>query len=279
VQERAWGEEAVIPGERELTVVNAHADKRSRSQAALMILSAVALALMVVRQPALLGVPGPVWAAGLITGGFLLAWQRGVLRRAHAMLRLSTIRKEGLEATAKLGAGDLSGAKEAFTQLLFSARPLGAFHAVHVLMYGVTRYFEGATKEGLVLANRALDSQWLNLRHTREVKNAAEAWRVLMLLDAGELKEARRRATEGNVLATAALAVSAYEEKWEDVVAGAKAALGDAGFPKSGRPTVALLGRYAAKKQGVSARPFEKVLEEDKPGALVLQNPALKRFL
>ena len=73
---------------------------------------------------------------------------------------------------------------------------------------GVTRFFEGATKEGLTLASRALDSQWLDLQHTREVKDAAEAWRVLMLLEAGELAEARRHVERSKVRVTAGAAVA-----------------------------------------------------------------------
>ena len=269
----------MTPGPRELTVVNAQQDKRARTQLSMLLGGAVLIALIVVRQPQLFGLPGFVWSTGLLAGAFLLAWRGQLFRRAHAMLRLRAIRQEGLAAAAKLNAGDLAGAKAAFAELLIAARPLGAFHAVHVLMFGVTLYFEGATQEGLTLAARALDSGWLSLRHTREVKNAAEAWRVLMLLSAGELKEARRRADESKVLATASLAVSAYEEKWDEVIAGAKVALADSDFPKSGRPAIAALGRYAAKQRSVDARQFQKVLDAERPGVLLQQNPALKRFL
>lgn len=95
----------------------------------------------------------------------------------------------------------------------------------------------------------------------------------------GDVKEARRLADAGQALATANLAVSAHEEKWDEVIEGAKAALADASFAPSGRPTIAVLGRYAAKKKGSDAKAFQKVLAVEKPGALLLQNPALKKFL
>jgi hypothetical protein len=267
------------PGERELAVVNAHQDKQRRSGLAMGIGGAVMIAFVISRQSSVLGVPGPVVGLGVMAGAFLLAWQTGLFARAHAMMRLGSIRAAGLEATTKLNAGDFSGAREAFAELLFTARPLGAFHAVHVLMFGVSRFFEGHTKEGLELVSRAIDSQWLSIRQTREVKIAAETWRVLMLLELGHVKEARTRVDASKLLATAGLAVSAYEEKWDEVIAGAKAALHDSQFPKSGRATVAVLGRHAALKRGVSAKEFEQVLEVDKPTALLVKNPALKRFL
>lgn len=267
------------PGERELAVVNAHQDKQRRSALAMAIGGSVMIAILLSRQREVFGVPGPVLGLGMIAGGFLLAWQTKLFARAHAMLRLGSIRAAGLEATAKLNAGDFTGAREAFSELIFTAQPLGAFHAVHVLMFGVSRYFEGHTKEGLELVVRAIDSQWLSVRQTREVKLAAETWRVLMLLDLGNVKEARTRVDASKLLATAGLAVSAYEEKWDEVIEGAKAALSDSQFPKSGRATVAVLGRYAARKRSVSAKEFEKVLEVDQPSALLLNNPALKRFV
>lgn len=267
------------PGERELAVANAHEDKRRRKVLAVMIGVTAMVAIVLSRQRELAGIPGPVLGLGMMAGALLLAWQSGLFERVHAMVRLGSIRVAGLEATNKLNAGDFSGARAAFGELLFTARPLGAFHAVHVLMFGVSRFFEGHAKEGLTLVSRAIDSQWLSVRQTREVRLAAETWRVLILLSLGDVKEARRRVDAARLLATAQLAVSAYEEKWDEVVAGAKAALADAQFPKSGRATVAVLGRYAAKQRGVSAKEFEQVLEVDKPTALLTNNPALTRFL
>ncbi|MDP3154516.1 MAG: hypothetical protein Q8N23_17695 [Archangium sp.] len=269
----------MTPGEGQLVVVNAREDKRRRSQLSVMLGVSVVLAMILVRQPLLAGVPGSVWSTGVLVGAFLLAWRGQIFRRAHAMLRLAQLRRDGLAATAKLNAGDFAGAHDAFAKLLSEAQPLGAFHAVHVLMYGVTRFFEGAPKEGLTLASRALDSQWLDLRHTREVKDSAEAWRVLMLLEVGELTEARRLVEKSKVLVTGKLAVSAYEEKWEEVLEGAKAALADSSFPAGGRPTLAVLGKYAASKLGRESAVFQKVLKTEKPAPLLLQNPALRRFL
>lgn len=267
------------PGERELAVVNAHEDKRRRATLSVVIGATAMVAIVLSRQGELAGIPGPVLGLGMMLGALLLAWQSGLFERAHAMLRLASIRRAGLEATTKLNAGDFAGARADFAELLFTARPLGAFHAVHVLMFGVSRFFEGHSKEALGLVSRAIDSQWLSVRQTREVRLAAETWRVLILLEVGDVKEARRRVDAIKLLPTAQLAVSAYEEKWDEVITGAKAALDDPQFPKSGRATVAVLGRYAAKQRGVETREFERALEADKPTALLLNNPALRRFV
>lgn len=269
----------MTPTERDLTVVKAAADKDQRRGLALGLGVAIGLALILVRQPELGGVPGFVWSTGVLAGAFLMAWRGQLFRRAHAMLRLGSIRRDGLAATTKLNTGDFAGARESFARLLVLAQPLGAFHAVHVLMYGVTRFFEGATEEGLTLANRALDSGWLSLRHTRDIHDAAEAWRVLMLLEQGKVEDARRRVTEGRPAVTARLAVSAYEAKWDEVLDGARAALEDPKAIPGGRPTLAVLGLKAAKQLGRDGAAFQKVLETEKPGPLLLKNPALRRFL
>ncbi|MDP1823828.1 MAG: hypothetical protein Q8L48_11310 [Archangium sp.] len=270
----------MVPGEEELAVADAREDKARRGRIALMLGVAVVLASFLVRQPLLGGLPGYAWSTSLMVGALVLAWQSGVIGRAHAMLRLGAIRRGGLAATAKLNAGDVAGAREGFAALLHTARPLGAFHAVHVLMYGVTRYFEGETKEGLKLVSRALGSGWLDLRHTVSVKESAETWRILMLLDLGDLAEARRRvdATRKGTLALAALAVSAHEGKWDEVLQDAERTLADAQFQKAGKPAVALLGLYAAKQLGRERSPFQKYLAESPPGPLQLKNPALRKF-
>lgn len=266
-----------------LAVPNARADKALRGRFVLIVGLMVGLALVVVRQPMLAGLPGYAWAISVLLGAVTIAWRTGIFARAHALLRLGAIRRDGLLATQKLNAGDVAGARVLFEGLLVQARPLGAFHAVHVLMYGVTRFFEGDTKEGLTLAARAIDSGWFDVRQTREVRDAAETWRVLMLLAAGEVKEARRRvdAASKHSLLTAALAVSAHEKDWDAVIAEATRilALPEAQFPKAGRPTVAALGRYAAKKKSATAEPFERVLGSEPLGELARKNPALKRFL
>ena len=276
-----WYRTRVSPGERELEVVNAREDKTRRGRVAVMIGVSVAVAIFLVRQPSLGGLTGSQGALAVLAGGFALAWWSGLFPRAHAMLRLASIRRDGLAATAKLNVGDFAGAREGFAKLLVTARPLGAFHAVHVLMYGVTRFFEGETKEGLKLASRAIDSGWLSLRNTREVRDAAEAWRVLMLVQEGELAEARRRAQAGpkGALATAAIVVTAHEEKWEALLDEATRALGDEQLPRLSRPTVAVLGAFAAKKLGRNGAVFANCLEKEPLGPLAKANPVLQRFL
>jgi hypothetical protein len=271
----------VAPTERELSVPNAKQDKSRRGKIALVLGLAVAFALILVRQPMLGGMPGPMWSTAVMIGAIVLAWQSGLFPRAHALLRLGRIRRDGLAATAKLNEGDIAGAREGFAQLLVTARPLGAFHAVHLLMYGVTRFFEGATQEGLTLAARAIDSGWLDLRHTRAVRDSAETWRILMLLEAGELAEARRRVDTAprGALTTAAIAVSAYDGKWDAVLEDSKRALEDPRFPRAGWPTIAVLGLHAAKKLGRDGSAFKKCLDEQPLGPLALKNPALKKFL
>ncbi len=269
------------PGARELWVPNARDDRSRRARIAITLGLSIALALFLVRQPVIAGFPGAAWSTALLLVAVVIAWRSGLIARTHAMLRLATIRRDGLEATQKLNGGDLAGAREAFAALLFTARPLGAFHAVHVLMYGVTRFFEGATKEGLVLATRAIDSGWFEVRQGREVRDAAETWRILMLLEAGELAEARRRvdAAPKKALVTAAIALSAYEKKWDAVLEQADAALADPEFVKAGRPTVAAIALHAAKKRGRDGGAWQRVLEAEPLSQLALKNPALKRFL
>lgn len=271
----------MVPGDAELTVVPAREDKARRARTALVLGVAVVLALILVRQPSLAGLPGFAWSTSVLLGAVVLGWQSGLFARAHAVLRLGAIRRDGLAATTKLNEGDVAGARTGFAALLRTARPLGAFHAVHVLMYGVTRFFEGETKEGLTLASRALDSGWFDLRHTLAVKEAAETWRILMLLELGELAEARRRvdAARKGSLALAALAVNAHDGKWEAVLSEAARTIADPQFQKQGKPAVAALGLYAAKKLGREGSDFQECLAESPPGPLLLKNPALREFL
>lgn len=259
----------------------AREDKARRGQLTVVLGVSVGLALILARQPELVGLPGFAWALALLAGGFVLAWQGGVLARAHAMLKLRAIRAAGLEATNRLNTGDLAGARAGFGALLVTARPLGAFHAVHVLMYGVTRFCEGETKEGLALATRAIESGWFQQRLTRDVMDAAQTWRVLMLLDAGQLGEARRlvESAPKNALPTATLVLLAHENKWREALEAARAALADAAFPKAGRPTVALVGAWAARALQESAAPFEQILSNEPLGPLARVNPALRPFL
>jgi hypothetical protein len=263
-----------------LTVVNAKDDQRTRTRAVVVIGACIAGAMILVRQPMLFGLPGYLWSTSLLLGGVVFAYQSGLFVRTHTLLRLASIRRDGLLATQKLNVGDFAGAREAFALLLVSARSLGAFHAVHVLMFGVTRFFEGETKEGLTLVSRAIASGWLDLRHTRAVREAAETWRVMMLLDVGEVEEARRRSENPrDSLITGAMAVEATAGNWDAVLAYAEKALANPEFPKAGRPTVAGLARFAAKQKGVSAKDYERILKDEPLGVLALKNPTLRRFL
>ncbi len=106
----------------------------------------------------------------------------------------------------------------------------------------------GDAREGLKLASRALDSGWFDSASMKPMGKVAETWRILMLLDLGELAEARARLAAAPSLPTAALAVDACDERWSDVVDRALRTLDDADFPPAGRPNVALLGRHAARQ-------------------------------
>lgn len=269
------------PSDPRLAVPNAAEDKAARARASIVIIAAVVVAGFFSRQGMLAGMPGPLWAAAVLSGGFAIAWRVGIFGRAQAMLMLGSIRARGLEATQKLNSGDLQTARTLFEGLIGDAYRLGAFHAVHVLMLGVVTFFEGDTKTGLVLATRAIDSGWFTMRQTREVLSAAETWRVLMLLHAGELRQARamvERAPKG-ALPTAELALLAYEEQWSAVIALATTLLAKEDFPGQGRSTVALIARHAARASSGDATAFEKVLSAEPPQALALANPTLRRFL
>jgi len=173
-----------------------------------------------------------------------------------------------------------TGAKQAYAALLSRARSLGAFHATHVLMYGVTRFIEGDAREGLKLASRALDSGWFDSAGMKLMGPTAETWRILMLLDLGERAEARSRLASASSLPTAALAVDACDERWNDVVDRALRTLDDAKFPPGGRPTVALLGRHAARRiEHEALARFEAVLSAEPLPELTRRNPAYQRFL
>ncbi|MFT3708937.1 MAG: hypothetical protein QM817_14910 [Archangium sp.] len=260
-----------------LRVPNAKEDKAARGRVSLVLLVAAVLAGVVSRQTTVGGIPGPILALGVLTGAFLAGWRAGIFARAHAMLRLPTLRVQGLEATKRLNDGDLSGARAGFEALIETARPLGAFHAVHVLMLGVVEFFEGDTKKGLALATRAIESGWFTMRQSRDVLSAAETWRVFMLLDAGELRTARaivEAAPQGS-LPSGEVALLAYEKKWPEVLERVKALLADAQFPEQGKPTLNLIAAHAAKASGVDASAYQRNAELN---ALAKKNPALRPF-
>ena len=271
----------MVPSERDLSIVPMRRDKARRARLAFVILVAVVGSLVLVRIPSLAGIPGVYASLVLLVGAGLLAWRTGIIARAHTMLRLRGIRRDGLAATKMLNDGDFAGARNAYAELLVRARLLGAFHAVHVLMFGVTCFLEGSTQEGLTLVERAIDSGWLDQRATREVRNAADTWRVLMLLHAGKLSDARRTiaAAPKGALGIAALALCAHEGDWTGLFDRAARALDDPRFPKASRAAAAALGAYAARQLGRDAADFEKTLQEEELGPLARANPALWRFV
>ncbi len=268
------------PAETLLVVVDRRADKASRARVALA-LGLVSLASLVLMLRAyLLDLPWPIWTLPFLLGGLVLARRAGQFQRARALMALGSIRRDGLRAAELLSAGDIEGAKQAYAALLSRARPLGAFHATHVLMYGVTRFIEGDAREGLKLASRALDSGWFDSAGMKRMGQVAETWRILMLLGLGERAEARSRLGSASSLPTAALAVDACDERWSDVVDRALRTLDDAKFPTSGRPTIALLGRHAARQiEHEALARFEAVLSAEPLPELTRRNPAYQRFL
>ena len=215
-------------------------------------------------------------------GAFGVAWRAGMIERALTMAKLGQIRAEGLAATRCLNDGDVDGAGERYARLLAIARPLAAFHATHVLMFGVTRFFQGDSGEALRLADRALASGWFEHPRMQGVAATAKTWRVIMLLASGDVEAAKRHLEVTPPPApTARIAVALYEERWDDALGAAKAALDDADTRKEGRPTLAALGLYAAKKldRTGDVAALEAVLAREPAGPLLKKNPALGRFL
>jgi hypothetical protein len=268
------------PNEALLVVVDRRADKAHVARLALALVLVCIVSWVLMQQEGLLGVSWQLWALAMLLGELVLLWHVGIFGRTRALMQLGAIRRDGLRATEMLTAGNVEGAKEAYAELLSRARPLGAFHATHVLMYGVTRFIEGDAREGLKLASRALDSGWFDSAGMKPMGEVAETWRILMLLDLGELTEARSRLTSAPSLPTAALAVDAYDERWSDVVDRALRTLDDASFPPGGRPTVALLGRHAARQiEHEALARFEAVLSAEPLPELTKKNPAYRRYL
>lgn len=272
----------MIPSERDLEVAHAATDRVRRRRVAVFLVITLVLALALPLSLGLTELP-LLLALAVLCCGLFIAWRGGAVDRALAFLALARLRTDGLAATERLNQGDIGGAQRAFAALLPRARPLGAFHATHVLMYGVTRYLQGDTQEGLRLASRALDSGWFSLPRMRALRDAAESWRVLMLLSAGEIAEARQRidALPDASLVTARVALALFEDRWEEASQTARSALADPGLPKVGRPTVAALGLFAARKlaRDEEAEAFAKVLAAEPLGELAKRNPALRGFL
>ena len=261
-------------------VVDRRADKARRVRVALVLALACAASLVLIQQGSVLGLPWQIWTPPILLGSLVLAWRAGALKRMRALMQLGSIHRDGLRATVMLGAGNVEGAKQAYAALLSRAQPLGAFHATHVLMYGVTIFIEGDAREGLKLVSGALDSGWFASVRMRQLGAVAETWRILILLALGQRVEARARLTSTPGLATAEVAVDAFDERWSDVVDRALRTLDDAKFPPTGRPTIALLGRHAARQiQHEALARFEAVLSAEPLSELARKNPAFQRFL
>lgn len=267
------------PSEDLLTIEDAAADRRRRRTLALVLacVAVLAVALLVLQ-------PGP-WATPLaavvVIAGLTLAGRYELPGRALALLRVGRIRREGLAATEKLTAGDLEGARAGFAALLPQARSLQAFHATHVLMYGVTRFLEGDTAEGLRLAERALKSGWFEFPKMRALGEAATTWNVLMLISAKRLDAARTLLDERRAFPTAHVALAAAEGLFSEAISKATAALATAELPASTRPTIAVIGLFAARQMNDSQAiaHFEAALVASPPGPLTRKNPALAPFL
>jgi hypothetical protein len=181
------------PDETLLLVVDSRADRARRRRLALGLALVWIAAVALVLKGGLVDLTWSFWALPLLVGALLLAWRAGLFERTRALLQLGSIRRDGLRASEKLGVGDVEGAKQGYAALLPRARSLGAFHATHVLMYGLTRYLEGDAPEGLKLIARALDSGWFDGANMRQLREVGQTWRILVLLDLGQLAEARSR--------------------------------------------------------------------------------------
>lgn len=269
----------MLPSEELLTIENVDADRRRRRTLALVLACVAVLALvLLVLQPGPWATP---LAAAVVIGGLILAGRYELPGRALALLRVGRIRREGLAATEKLTAGDLEGARAGFAALLPQARSLQAFHATHVLMYGVTRFLEGDTTEGLRLAERALKSGWFEFPKMRALGEAATTWTVMMLITAKRLDAARALLDEHRAFPTAHAVLAATAGRFAETISTARSALSAPDFPPAGRPTVAIVGLFAARQlnESQAITEFEAVLAATPPGPLALKNPALAPFL
>lgn len=269
----------MAPSEDLLTIEDAQADRRRRKTLGLV------LACVAVLGSALAFFqPGP-WArplaAAVVIAGLILASRYELPGRARAWLRVGRIRRQGFAATQKLSAGDVAGARDGFAALLPQAQSLQAFHATHVLMYGVTRFLEGDTAEGLRLADRALASGWFEFPKMRALGEAAATWNVLMLITAKRLDEARALLEKRRAFPTAHVVLAVAEGRFLDAISKARAALAVDDLPASTRPTVAVVGLFAARQANDAQAivEFEAALVATPVGPLARQNPALAPFL
>ncbi|MDP3499699.1 MAG: hypothetical protein Q8S33_05180 [Myxococcales bacterium] len=269
----------MLPSEELLTIEDVAEDRRRRT--ALL----AALTVGTVGPASVLwfgtGLCSMLLALMVGAGAFVVASRYEVEGRFRAVFRIRHLREAGLAAVTKLTAGDVAGARDGFVALLPQARSMQAIHATHVLMYGVTRFLEGDTTEGLRLAERALKSGWFDLPKMRDLERAAATWTTMMLVTAKRLGDARALLTQRPAYATASVVLEAAEGRFTEAVSTARAALGAADFPPAGRPTVAIVGLFAARQLNEShaITEFEAVLAATPPGPLALKNPALAPFL
>ena len=271
------------PTEQDLAVVSAQVDRARRLRLAGMLVLFLIAALVALAQGTFVDLPTKLVAFAILAMGLIAAWRGGAVERARALFRLGKIKADGLAASALLNRGDFEGARRTYAALLPITRPLAGYHAMHVLLYGVTCFLVGDKPAGLSLTRRVLASEWHLRPRMDAFRDLAETWHVFMLLDAGDVAEAKkvieaRPAALG--LGTARAALALHEERWEDALHEAHRALGEAGFPKASRPTIAALGLFAAKKLGryevVSA--FEALLAAEPLSLAAKENPALKKY-
>ncbi len=267
------------PPEDLLTIEDVATDRRRR------LALASALGTVVLVAGAALWFRPALWvmvlAAIVVTAALVLASRTELPGRGLALLRLRRIREGGRVAVEKLTAGDVAGARDAFVALLPQARSLQAFHATHVLMYGVTRFLEGDTAEGLRLVERALKSGWFDLPKMRALGEAAVTWNVLMLVTAKRLDEAQALLATRRAFATAHVVAAASDGRFAEALSVSQTALASSELPPSARPSVAIVGLFAARHlndtQAITG--FEAALDATPPGPLLRKNPALAPFL
>lgn len=223
----------------------------------------------------------------VVGGGSFFGWRINLFARALAIFRIRELGREGVIAGQALAAGRLDEARVRYAKLLHWAQPLAAYHATFVGLWGVLRFLEGDTAEGLELVERVDASGWLSHPRMSTIGSTLNAWRVLMLLTLGRGDEARKLLPEDDEPAfrTARLVLAAHDARfgtgsWDCVIEGAMRAIEDISTPITSRPTLVLLGQYAARQSHhPSLARFEELLAIEPISAGVRKNPALKPFL
>jgi hypothetical protein len=259
------------------------ADDRARRGRLAAVLGLCLLGALVVALEGGFETRANLLALVVLAPGLVIGLRGGAWHRALAFFSLPRIREESALASKLMAEGDIEGARRIYARLLVTARPLGGFHALHVFMYGITSYYLGNVQEALLLARRVIDSGWLSHPRMQSHRGVVETWTVLMLAESGKIEDAKKllEASGASSLSTGNVVVALYEARWQDALSAAKDALAAPATPSQGRPTLAALGLFAAKKLGQAdeAAAFEKVLATEPLGRLAKQNPALARFL